>query len=73
LADDVRDLLPGTLEVRIDPEFDRPTATTTMTRTAGRSPVELFGDYLTSQNRGDTEGLTKRFAELLDEVQGVST
>lgn len=73
LADDVRDLLPGTLEVRIDPEFDRPTATTTMTRTAGRSPVELFGDYLTSQNRGDTEVLTKRFAELLDEVQGVST
>jgi DNA repair protein SbcD/Mre11 len=71
LADDVRDLLPGTLEVRIDPEFSRPTATPTATRTAGRSPVELFGDYLASQNRGDAETLTKRFAELLDDVQGV--
>jgi exonuclease SbcD len=72
LADDVRALLPGTLEVRIDPEFTRPTSTAAAMRTAGRSPVELFGDYLDSQNRGDVETLTKRFAELLDDVQGVS-
>lgn len=73
LADDVRDLLPGTLEVRIDPEFSRLAATPTATRTTGRSSVELFGDYLASQNRGDVETLTKRFAEILDEVQGVGT
>jgi exonuclease SbcD len=73
LADDVCDLLPGTLEVRIDPEFSRLAATPTATRTTGRSSVELFGDYLASQNRGDVETLTKRFAEILDEVQGAGT
>lgn len=71
LADDVRALLPGTLEVRIDPEFSRATATTVPTRMAGRSPVELFGDYLESQNRSDSETLTKRFAEILEDAQGV--
>lgn len=70
LADDVRAMLPGALEVRVDPEFTRPTAAATMKRTAGRTPVELFGDYLVSQNRGDADRLTKRFAEILDDVQG---
>jgi hypothetical protein len=36
----------------------------------GRSPVELFNDYLTSENRGDVQKLTRRFSEMLDEVQG---
>ncbi len=71
LADDVRALLPGALKVRIDPEFSASTSATTTSRTVGRSPVQLFGDYLESENRGDTEMLTKRFAELLDDVQGV--
>ena len=52
--------------------FSRPLAATSATRTAGRSPVELFGDYLASQNRGDAETLTKRFAEILDDVQGAN-
>jgi exonuclease SbcD len=71
LADDVRDLLPGTLEVRIDPDFNPATDRSSAgRRTAGRSPVQLFGDYLAAENRGDAEQLTKRFAEILDEIQG---
>lgn len=71
LADDVRELLPGTLEVRIDPQFSKPAGAASGPQRIGRSPVELFTDYLTSENRGDVERLTRRFAELLDEVQGV--
>jgi exonuclease SbcD len=71
LADEVRDLLPGTLEVRIDPEFARPTGVSTAGRQVGqKTPVELFTDYLNFENRGDVDKLTHRFAELLDEVQG---
>jgi exonuclease SbcD len=71
LADEVRDLWPGTLEVRIDPEFAGPTGGSTAGRQVGqKTPVELFTDYLNSQNRGDVDKLTHRFAELLDEVQG---
>lgn len=71
LADDVRALLPDVLEVRIDPEFTATVRSAGPRRTTGRSPVELFGDYLEHANRGDAEALTKRFAELLDQVQGV--
>ena len=35
----------------------------------GRSPVELFGDYLREQNIDDPR-VTALFAELLDEVTG---
>lgn len=68
LADDVRDLLPNALEVRLDNALtsnDAPAAS----RGAGRSPVELFTDYLATRDRSDTERLTKRFAQLLEEVQ----
>lgn len=70
LADDVRELLPGTLEVRIDPQFSKPAGVSGGPQRIGRSPVELFTDYLNSQNRGDVDRLTHRFAELLDEIQG---
>lgn len=70
LADDVRELLPGTLEVRIDPQFSRPSGIASGSQRVGRNPVELFTDYLNSENRGDVDKLTRRFAELLDEVQG---
>lgn len=70
LADDVRELLPGTLEVRIDPQFSKPAGAAGGQQRVGRSPVELFTDYLTSENRGDVDRLSRRFAELLDEVQG---
>lgn len=71
LADEVRDLLPGALEVRIDPEFARPATRSVADRRVGqKTPVELFTDYLHAEGRGDTDALSRRFTELLDEVQG---
>ena len=35
----------------------------------GRSPLELFGDYLSEQNIDDPR-ITAMFAELLDEITG---
>ncbi|WP_028645067.1 exonuclease SbcCD subunit D [Nocardioides sp. URHA0020] len=69
LSEDVREIAPGALEVRIDPEFLSSVATTTTQRNTSRSPIDLFGDYLQAEGRGDLETLTKRFAELLDEIQ----
>jgi exonuclease SbcD len=73
LGDLVRDKLPHTLEVMLDDahrprpgarDGDRPSR-------IGRSPVELFGDYLSEQNVDDPR-ITAMFAELLDEVTGGS-
>jgi exonuclease SbcD len=70
LGDEVRDKLPNTLEVLLDEDHrprpgsghdgGRPT-------TAGRSPVQLFGEYLKQENVAD-QRVTAMFAELLDEV-----
>ena len=71
LGDLVREQLPGTLEVLLDdahrprPGGDpggRPTR-------AGRSPLDLFSDYLAEQSVADPR-ITAMFAELLDEVTG---
>jgi len=71
LGDLVRDKLPNTLEVMLDDahrprpggrDGDRPSR-------IGRSPRELFGDYLGEQNIDDPR-ITAMFAELLDEVTG---
>jgi exonuclease SbcD len=73
LGDLVRDKLPNTLEVLLDDahrprpgggrrEGDRPSR-------VGRSPVQLFGDYLAEQNIADPR-IGAMFAELLDEVSG---
>jgi exonuclease SbcD len=71
LGDLVRDKLPGTLEVMLDDahrprpgahDGERPSR-------IGRSPLELFGDYLSEQNVEDPR-ITAMFAELLDEVTG---
>jgi exonuclease SbcD len=71
LGDLVRDKLPNTLEVVLD-DAHRPRpggrGADQATR-AGRSPLELFGDYLTEQNTDDPR-LNKMFAELLDDVTG---
>jgi exonuclease SbcD len=73
LGDLVRDKLPNTLEVMLDDahrprpgarDGDRPSR-------IGRSPLELFGDYLSEQNVDDPR-ITAMFAELLDEVTGDS-
>lgn len=69
LGDLVREKLPNTLEVLLDDAHrprpgrrggDRPSR-------AGRSPVQLFGDYLAEQNVADPR-IAAMFAELLDEV-----
>ena len=71
LGDLVREKLPNALEVMLDEEHrprpgsrdgDRPSR-------VGRSPQELFGDYLHEQNIEDPR-LNALFAELLDDVTG---
>jgi DNA repair protein SbcD/Mre11 len=71
LGDLVREQLPNVLEVLLDDAHrprpgargsDRPSR-------AGRSPLELFSDYLGEQNVDDPR-ITAMFAELLDEVTG---
>jgi DNA repair protein SbcD/Mre11 len=66
LREDVQELLPNALEVRIDPDMV-PEKKAQMAQRAGRSPRQLFGDYLDS--RGITEdGVRELFDELYDEV-----
>jgi DNA repair protein SbcD/Mre11 len=73
LGDLVRDKLPNTLEVMLDDEHrprpgtrggDKPSR-------VGRSPLQLFGDYLGEQNIEDPR-IPRMFAELLDELTGAS-
>jgi exonuclease SbcD len=67
LREDVQALLPDALEVRIDPDMVPDKSGERMAQRAGRSPRELFGDYL--DNRGVTEdGVRELFDELYDEV-----
>jgi len=68
LREEVQELLPRALEVRIDPELvpardeaARPA------RRAGRSPRELFADYLDSRGHAD-DGVRELFDQLLEEV-----
>jgi exonuclease SbcD len=69
LGDLVREKLPGTLEVMLDDAH----RSTPGSRGAGgpsrvgRSPVELFGDYLAEKNIDDPR-IGAMFASLLDEV-----
>jgi DNA repair protein SbcD/Mre11 len=66
LREDVQELLPNALEVRIDPDMVPEPGKQTAQR-AGRSPRQLFGDYL--DNRGNAEeGVRELFDELYDEV-----
>jgi exonuclease SbcD len=67
LREDVQELLPNALEVRIDPDMIPSQAGERMAQRAGRSPRELFGDYL--DTRGDAQdGVRELFDELYDEV-----
>jgi len=71
LGDLVREKLPNALEVMLD-DAHRPRPGTLggdKPSRAGRSPLELFGDYLGEQNIDD-QRLPAMFAELLDEVTG---
>jgi exonuclease SbcD len=71
LREDVQELLPNALEIRIDPDMVPDLRAAQMAQRAGRSPRQLFGDYLDS--RGNTEdGVRELFDELYDEVSGKS-
>jgi exonuclease SbcD len=67
LREDVQELLPNALEVRIDPDMIPSRAGERTAQRAGRSPRELFGDYLDSRGNAD-DGVRELFDELYDEV-----
>jgi exonuclease SbcD len=69
LKEEVQDLLPRALEVRIDPEFLASTTATAAVRapsSAARSPRELFAEYLTVRGVDDP-AVAALFNELYDE------
>ncbi|HEX6933067.1 MAG TPA: exonuclease subunit SbcD [Streptosporangiaceae bacterium] len=71
LGDLVRDKLPNTLEVLLD-DAHRPSPghrSSGRPSRIGRSPSQLFGDYLSEQNIADPR-LQAMFGELLDEITG---
>lgn len=65
LREAVQEMLPHALEVRIDPDVlaDLDPATARASRQAGRTPSELFTDYLTAQGHADPA-----VAELFDRL-----
>jgi exonuclease SbcD len=74
LGDLVREKLPNALEVQLD-EAHRPTPGThgsAKPSRAGRTPLQLFGDYLKEQDVAD-ERVERMFAELLDELTDAGT
>jgi exonuclease SbcD len=73
LGDLVRDKLPNALEVTLADEFRPKPGSTGKDRPSriGRSPAELFADYLREENVNDTR-LEAMFTELLDEATGAS-
>ncbi|MCU7725891.1 exonuclease SbcCD subunit D [Actinoplanes sp. KI2] len=71
LREDVQELLPNALEVRIDPEMMPNKPGERAAQRAGRSPRELFGDYLDSRGNAE-EGVRELFDELYDEVSSTS-
>ena len=65
LADEVRDLLPNALEIRLIRQGDAEGGGARPSR-SGRTPHELFGEFLAERQIED-ERLTKLFSRLLDE------
>ena len=70
LREEVQELLPRALEVRFDPEFlpERQIGVRPASR-SGRSPRELFADYLASRGHAEDDGVRELFDELLAEVE----
>ena len=67
LREEVQALLPRALEVRIDPAMVPVGTGRRAAQRAGRSPGELFGDYLDSRGHAE-DGVRELFNELLEEV-----
>jgi exonuclease SbcD len=68
LREEVQELLPRALEVRVDPELV-PATPARPTMTATRSPEELFADYLAARGHTEDDGVRDLFHELLEEVR----
>ncbi|MBQ1073590.1 exonuclease SbcCD subunit D [Micromonospora sp. C31] len=69
LREEVQELLPQALEIRIDPELvPAPGSGTRVAQRAGRSPRQLFADYLDSRGHTD-DGVRELFDELFEEVE----
>ncbi|MEV4119591.1 exonuclease SbcCD subunit D [Micromonospora sp. NPDC049645] len=69
LREEVQELLPRALEIRIDPELlAAPGSGARIAQRSGRSPRELFADYLDSRGHDD-EGVRELFDELFEEVE----
>jgi exonuclease SbcD len=69
LREEVQELLPKALEVRIDPKLlPDPKAAGQSAARAGRSAGELFSDYLGQKGHAD-DATVKLFHQLHDEVQ----
>lgn len=66
LADQVREVLPGAIDVVLDERF-RPVQAVRRESTGDRSPRELFRDYLSATGRAD-ERVAALFDRLYDEV-----
>ncbi|GAA2670099.1 exonuclease SbcCD subunit D [Actinoplanes palleronii] len=67
LREDVQEMLPNALEVRIDPDMLPERSGARSAERAGRSPRELFGDYLDSRGNAE-DGVRELFDALYDEV-----
>lgn len=68
LREEVQELLPRALEIRVDPELlPAPGSGTRTAQRAGRSPRELFADYLDSRGHAD-DGVRELFDELFEEA-----
>ncbi|MFF3865087.1 exonuclease SbcCD subunit D [Micromonospora sp. NPDC001898] len=68
LREEVQELLPRALEIRIDPELvPAPGSGTRTAQRAGRSPRDLFADYLDSKGHADSE-VRELFDELFEEA-----
>lgn len=70
LAEEVREVLPNAVEVRIDPELEASESAQRVTRT-GRTAHELFAEFLAERGYNDPR-LQGLFAELYDEERSVS-
>jgi DNA repair protein SbcD/Mre11 len=70
LREEVQDLLPNALEVRIDPEFLAPPGEDGVPKQtrSGRAPGELFADYLAAKGHADPA-----VAALFDRLHGEVT
>ena len=71
LREDVQELLPNALEVRIDPDMMPDPRSAQMAQRQGRTPRQLFGDYLDSKDNSE-DGVRELFDELYDEVSSNS-